>query len=402
MTAYTILTTFPAQRSSANVGDQLIEVAVKRLVEREKGAVRFLTIFREDPLDDLIDRINATAAVLMPGFPIRDVPIYPGCYRLVEDLDRIEVPLIPIGANWNIYPGDAISRRGLRYSAATLDFLRRVAAGVDAISCRENTVCDVLRRHGIINTVMTGDPAWYDPDFLGRPFHRPESVRTVVFSPPLSPYYREQGLAVLRLLRRSFPAARGICAMHLTDLKASPFSDKSGTNDASMRLDVAEKNAAIREEARRLGFEVLELAGDVGRLRFYEECDLHVGYECHAHLSFFRYRRPSVLIAEDARGIGFNYTLGAGGITGFVRRRADLPFAENRGGTSGYCVSDEDYALAPAREDLAEELEQYLREETESRFRRYLGVGAYIDETYATRMAPYLRELPEHDSKKAH
>jgi hypothetical protein len=396
MTTYTILTTFPALRSSANVGDQLITVAVKELIEREKGPVQFLTVFREDPLDDLLDQINETSAVLMPGFPIRDVPMYPGCYRLTADLDRIRPPLIPIGANWNIYPGDGTSRIGLRYSEATLGFLRRVAAGVEAISCREDTVRDVLRRHGIKNTVMTGDPAWYDPAFFGHPMYRPEFVRTVVFSPPLSAAYREQGLSVLRCLRRIFPTARGICAMHLTDQKNSPFADKSETNDASMRPDIAEKNAAIREEARLLGFEVLELAGDVERLSIYQQCDLHVGYECHAHLSFFRYRRPSVLIAEDARGVGFNYTLGigAGGMVGFVRRRTDLPHAENRGGTSGYCVSDEDFALAPAREDLDEELEQYLREELDSRFRRFLGISAYLDETYETRMAPFLRALP--------
>jgi hypothetical protein len=77
-----------------------------------------------------------------------------------------------------------------------------------------------------------------------------------------------------------------------------------------MRPDVAEKNAFLRQEAVSLGFEVVELAGEVGRmLDFYPGCDLHVGYECHAHVSMFRIRRPSVLIAEDARGVGFNYTL---------------------------------------------------------------------------------------------
>lgn len=37
MTRYTVLTTFPGERSSANVGDLLIEVALKRLVERERA-----------------------------------------------------------------------------------------------------------------------------------------------------------------------------------------------------------------------------------------------------------------------------------------------------------------------------------------------------------------------------
>jgi hypothetical protein len=255
-------------------------------------------------------------------------------------------------------------------------------------------VCEVLHRHSIHNTLMTGDPAWYDPEFIGRPFHRPERVGRVVFSPPLSAHYRDQAAAVLQLLRELFPDARRYCAMHLTDAKASRFADTTATNDASMRSDVAEKNAFIRAEAARLGFEVIELAGDIGKLDFYRDCDLHVGYECHSHLSLFRFRRPSVLIAEDARGVGFNYTLGAGGLPGFVRRRAGLPAGANVGGTSGYCVSAEEFSLAPARDDLTEELRQFLREELETGFRRFLGVGPFLDDTYRQAMAPFLRSLP--------
>lgn len=395
MTTYTVLSTYPGQRSSANVGDQLIEWAVKRLVERERGPVRFVTIFREDPLEDRLAAVNATAAILLPGCPIRDTPMHPRVYRLTADLDRLTVPLIPIGANWNTYPGDAESRRLTRWPAGTLDFVRRLASRVAAFSCREHHVVEMLARHGIRNTLMTGDPAWYDPDASGRAFHRPREINTVAFSPPLSAYYREQGAAVLRLLRDLFPNARRYCAMHLTDRVASPFADRAPTNDASMRADVAEKNAFLRREAVQLGFEVIELAGDVERLlRFYPQCDLHVGYECHAHVSMFRIRRPSVLITEDARGVGFNDTFGAGGLTGFVRRRPGLPDGAEAGGTSGYCVSPDQHALAPARTDLIDELEAYLRAETTTAFRRYLGVGPFIDETYATVMAPFLRSLP--------
>jgi hypothetical protein len=220
MTTYTVLTTFPGQRSSANVGDQLIEVAVKRLVEKEKGPARFVTIFREESLEPRLAEVKSTAAILFPGCGIRETPLHPLAYRLTEDLDRITVPLIPIGANWNTYPGDFESRRSTRLSAPTLAFLQRVAGNVPQVSCREHHVRDILRRHGIHNTVMTGDPAWSAPEFFGRPFHRPREVRSVVFSPPLSACYREQGAAVLRMLRDLFPAARRYCAMHLKDLNA--------------------------------------------------------------------------------------------------------------------------------------------------------------------------------------
>src|SRR5690606_33874459 len=97
---YTVLTTCPPFGGSQNVGDKLIEQRTKDLVSKEKGEVDFLTIFREDSLEPYIDQINASRAVLLPAFPVRDTPMYPGVYRLVNDLSKIKVPLIPIGANW--------------------------------------------------------------------------------------------------------------------------------------------------------------------------------------------------------------------------------------------------------------------------------------------------------------
>lgn len=83
---YTILTTFPGERSSSNVGDQLIEIALKQLLQHELGPVEFLTVFREDSLEDILDEVNATEAILMPGFGLRDaVPVFPVSYRLMKN-----------------------------------------------------------------------------------------------------------------------------------------------------------------------------------------------------------------------------------------------------------------------------------------------------------------------------
>mgnify|MGYP003645736604 CR=1 FL=1 len=392
---YTVLSTYPGHRSSANVGDHLIAVALEKLVRREKGDVEFLTIFREDSLDDHIDEINRTAAILLPAFPIRDgIPLYPGCYRLTEDIDQIKVPMVPVGANWNVYPGDAFSRKTTQYSRETSRFLHRIASGISQFSCREYFLMDVLKQHGIENTVMTGDPSWYDPEFFGVPLHRPHRVETLVFSPPLSAFYGDLAVQCLDLLKDMFPDATRYCAFHLTDPASSPFDDKSSTNDASMRSDVASKNALIRAHATASGYEILEMAGDSEKLNFYRGCDLHVGFECHAHLSFIRQRRPSVLIAEDARGVGFNYTLGVGGFNGFVRSSNTKVDPPREGGTSGYCVTQEEWKVAPASNDLVQELRSYLDDELQSGFRRYLGLADRIEETYEKVMAPFLRSLP--------
>jgi hypothetical protein len=252
----------------------------------------------------------------------------------------------------------------------------------------------VLARHGIHNTVMTGDPSWYDPAYFGKPMHRPERIDKLVFSPPLSPFYVRQAIGVMAMLAELYPQAERICSMHLADARINLFADKRPSNDASMTEAVAEKNALIRRYASQYGFTICEAAGDVGKIEFYKECDLHVGYECHAHVSFLRWRRPSLLIAEDARGIGFNYTFGVGGFTGFRRCQDDAPVSGREGGTSGYCVTMDEYATAPCDHTLVARIRQYLLEEASSRFRRFIGVADFIDETYERAMAPFLRSLP--------
>src|SRR5690554_5653412 len=107
--AYAILTTCPPY-GSRNVGDLLIEQRTRELVRNEKGPCDFLTVFREESLENRLEEINRCRAVLLPGFPVRDLPMFPGVYKLVENPDRIRPPLVPIGANWNRYPGDALSR----------------------------------------------------------------------------------------------------------------------------------------------------------------------------------------------------------------------------------------------------------------------------------------------------
>ncbi len=389
---YTLLTTAPPY-GSQNVGDKLIEQRTKELVRSEKGAVDFLTIFREEPLGPYLEQMNATRAVLLPGFPVRDTPMYPGVYQLVEDLTRIRVPMIPIGGNWNVYPGDKQSRQEVRYSEKTCEFLSYISQQVDYISCREYYTCDILAKHGIKNTLMTGDPAWFLLSSIGKPMYRPKQIKRLVFSPPLSAYYLEQAKLIMDMLAKLFPAAERICAFHLFDSDTDPRTEGKAERSAAMSSAVLEKNRAIRKFAIKSGYQIREMAGDLKNLDLYQSCDLHVGYECHAHLNFFSRRIPSVLIAEDARGIGFNYTLGVGGFTGF--KRAQVKAAEqHKTITSGYCTSIEELILAPPKTTLHNDIKTFLVHETESGFRRYAGLSTFLDDVYENRMKPFIQSLP--------
>lgn len=389
---YTVLTTCPPY-GSQNIGDKLIEQRTKELVTSVKGEVEFFTIFREEPLDPWLEKINGTRAVLMPAFPVRDTPMYPGVYQLVKDMSEIKVPMIPIGANWNVYPGDEESRRNVNYSQATRDFLFYIARQVDKVSCRELYTCDILAKHGISNTLMTGDPAWFLLPDIGKPMYRPRKINRLVFSPPLSPYYLAQAKQIMDMLAGLFPGAEKICAFHLLDADSKENLSAKSERSAALTPEVTAKNRAIREYATVLGFAVMQMAGNIENLELYQTCDLHVGYECHAHLNFLSRRIPSVLVAEDARGVGFNYTLGTGGFNGFMRVHPD-PVGRSKKITSGYCTSVEELVIAPPKMDIHKEIEQFLLHEMASGFRRYIGLSSYLDDIFENSMIPFIQSLP--------
>lgn len=393
---YTVLSTF-AQKGSGHIGDKLIEDSIERLINLEKGEQEYFVLFRETSLEEYLDTVNRSKAVLLPAMAIRDNPVYPFAYRLVVDLTRIKVPIIPLGANYNVYPGDRETRKTLRFSKETEDFIRYISRQTDAFSCREYHTARLLKNHGVENTVMTGDPTWYDPDYFGKAFKRPNSIAKVVFSPPMSPFYVAQAKTIIKMITTLFPEAEKYCAMQVADSSSAEREvgeDFIAEKSAALSPEAAEKNRKIRAFAKENGFEVKELSHDIKRMDFLSQCDLHVGYECHVHLYCYRKRLPSVLITEDARGVGFSYTLGSGGFTGPVRAQRSLSKPLLKTVTSGYATGLNEYSLAPADMDLHEVISDFLKEELESGFRRYIGMGALLDDAYENAMKPFIQKLP--------
>lgn len=392
---YTILSSFPAN-GCGNVGDTLIEEALKTIIRREKGEnVEFLTLFREDDLSGLLSQINSTRAVLMSGFPIRDVPMYPGVYRLVPDLAAITVPLIPIASNWNVYPGDFYDRERTRYSEETIHFLHHIARQCDPFPVREHFTARMLNRHGVHHTLLTGCPSWYAPEHMGKPMRRPAEIRRLVFTPPMSFCYADQALDVLKMLKQTFPDAEKTCCFFCGDSTTNPLPEgEQGDNSAAMRPEVAAKNEKIRTAARALGFQVISAAFDIKNLDFVDQCDLHVGYDCHGNLSFLRRRMPSVMIAEDARGVGFSYTLGLPEFSGFVRSQYPTGPYVRPSNTSGYCDSMAAYSMAPADNTIAQRIGEFLQEQVATNWVRFAGVADVIDSTWENGMQPFIRALP--------
>lgn len=282
-----------------NSGDHLIGDRARSLLRRFVDD-DVVAIDRRAIDDSAYDLFNRARAVMLAGGPAYQRKIYPAIYPL--DLRRVKVPVIPYGLGWKAPAGKAIEN--FEFSPESLDFIRQVHSGIELSSVRDPLTLDVLNHNGVSNVVMTGCPAWYDLEHFDTPYRFSPEVKTLVLSMPavMQPGVFE----LLEWLTKEFPRARRVISFHHGIL---PARTRSG-------LRVGRQNAAFALSAIRRGWSVASLAGSLKKMeRLYTAADLHIGYRVHAHLLCLSRRRASILINEDARGVGQARALEAGNLT---------------------------------------------------------------------------------------
>jgi hypothetical protein len=218
------------------------------------------------------------------------------------------------------------------------------------IPCRDQMIVDRLTHHGI-PSVYSSDLVFFDEDMIGTPFNPPKEIRSVVCTVQHHLHYLEQSIELFKTVARRFPEAEKYVSLH------------------SVPSNVAK---AIAARCEQFGFKTLKMFGEAENLQAYKDIDLHIGYRLHGHITFLRYRKPSILMVEDIRGFGLSRTPGTqfGTVDAFETKGSQV------------------LAKQP-RADAQEEVMALLEEQLNCGFDGYRAVFNFVDQTYHDFIVPY-------------
>lgn len=367
-----------------NMGDFLIYERAKALLRHHKEPTDgFLELHStREPLDNDLDRINGTKAVIICGGPGILRNAYPGRYPLVSNLDDIKVPIIMLGSGWFGVPGDDATLAQYGFTRSTIQFFDRIKQQGHSIGVRDHLTERALRNNGVTNVTMTGCPAWYDLEFLDEDFHAPSAINTIAFTPPARSLFHGQAVEIMRMLRRRFPNARLICSFH-----------RGISEDAQTPAEEAQWLGVLAQTAEELDFDIVDTSYGIEKATtLYADCDLHVGYRVHGHLLFLGRRKPSFLIHEDGRGRGASEALGLPGIQGWTRT-VPGKIAARVGQWKLSAYLERELMDRRANKSAPSELERLLTANVRNGFSNFDGLAERMRRHYGT-MVQFLQTIP--------
>lgn len=282
-----------------NAGDHLIGARARSLLRVHVDS-DIVVVDRKAITSDHYELFNKARAVILCGGPAYQREIYPKVYDLQHQ--RIEAPIVPLGLGWKA-PANK-TPESFAFEAPAKRFISDIHARISASSVRDPLTLDVLTRAGVKNAVMTGCPAWYDLAHIQRDYVHLGEPKTVVLSMPA--IMQPGVLELMEWLTTRFPRARRIVAFHhgLVPAKTSKGREAGRTF------------LVFAAQAKAKGWDIAGIAGSLPAMEaLYGVADFHIGYRVHAHILCLSRRTASVLINEDARGVGQCLALKAPNLT---------------------------------------------------------------------------------------
>lgn len=372
--------------SKNNAGDFLIKYRAKKLFAALRPDREIVDLDAWKPFDAAtLELVNNAKALILMGGPALQAHMYPGIYALTPNLDDIKVPVTTMGIGWKSISGNWQDSYDYPLSVSALKLLEKAAGSGLPLSVRDFHTHNALVFKGFDNVLMTGCPAYYDLDFIGKEFKLPEKLHKVAFSLGVSfiesaSMEREMKSQILRL-KEYFKDSEFEVVFH-HGLSPEVF--------LNVHKDGQEHNRRHREFAEWLAsrqIAYVDISGSAENLiNYYSSVDLHVGYRVHAHIFMSSISKSSVLVAEDGRGRAVERVIGGAVLGGFDEYRTSL-FAKL---LSRLLPSFDRYVSS---QQVAREVQAVWQYEYLSGAQRFSGARLMIDRNYEV-MKGFIERLP--------
>ena len=372
--------------SKNNAGDFLIKHRAKKLFAALRPDREIVDLDAWKPFDAAtLELVNSAKALILMGGPALQMNMYPGIYALTANLDAITTPITTMGIGWKSINGSWQDTYDYPLSASTQQLLNKAVNSGLPLSVRDFHTFNVLAFKGIDNVVMTGCPAYYDLDFIGKPFNPPQTFTKVAFSLGValvdSPAMEQAMKTQVLHLKQWFADSEFEVVFHHA-LSAGTFlkAYRNGHTHNS-------KHRKFADWLTREGVAYVDISGSAKRLMdYYSSVDLHIGYRVHAHIFMNSVRKPSVLLAEDGRGKAVEKVIGGIVINGVERFKTD--FFSKFG--SRLVPGFERYVVNPF---VSREIKVALACEQQNQGRRFNVSRFMMDENFEV-MKDFLARLP--------
>jgi hypothetical protein len=386
-----------------SAGDLIIVDRGIKLIKHFYPHEELLKLERWKPIDDKLDSVNKSRAIILLGGPAVTENLYPEIYPLTKDLSKITVPIIAMGLGSDLRPYNQWTINHFKFSQSSYHLLDRLSKDFPWISVRDYITQQLLLKSGIHNAKVTGCPAWYNLESLGKPIAC-ENIDTIAYAPGISHmYFKDSFLLQYNIIKRMsemFPSAQKHCI----------YQDSLENDDQKPKyqVDIQRKFA---QKAEKLGFETINCTNNLKKLaEAYQKTDLLVGARVHSHIFMLSLGKPSFLISEDGRGVGANDFIGLKNfniflenynstdwVTGEDKRSKNISMKMPRHikkHSSKYLPIITSRLYKPEFNLLlVEEIEQFIKQELDNGFARYAGVHNVILHNFK-HMENYLKNIP--------
>lgn len=302
-----------------NAGDFLIIHRAKILLsklrpDREVVNLNAWESFNEEKLEI----VNNSKALILTGGPALQKNMYPGVYALTADLNKIKIPIISLGIGWKSKSGNWEDISNYKLSNRSQQLIDRLAESGYTSSVRDYHTMHVLEDYGMSNIVMTGCPALYDLNSIGKPI-RVDTINKINFSLGVG-FVESRNME--NLVKNILLKLKEYFSGKNLSVKFHHSIDKNFLKTPDANKELYKKNIEFTNWLDTINIRYEDISGSAKNLiDVYSEADFHIGYRVHAHIFMSSISKPSVLIAEDGRGKALKSLLGGVILNGFTKRK---------------------------------------------------------------------------------